>query len=189
MKDEVFIRGKVPMTKAEVRAASIDLLGLDETCKKLLDVGAGTGSVGLQVACNFPEIEVTAIERNPVAVDLIKRNQEKFGLENVKVIEAYAPIELNENEKFDAIFIGGSGGNLTEIIDWSLAHLNPSGRLVLNFILLENALTAMNHLEKLSVYELIMKQIQVSSWHKLGAGHYFEPQNPTVIIGCKKLEE
>ncbi|EHL2551721.1 cobalt-precorrin-6Y C(15)-methyltransferase, partial [Listeria monocytogenes] len=56
-------------------------------------------------------------------------------------------------------------------------------------ILLENALTAMNHLEKLTVSELTMKQIQVSSWHKLGAGHYFEPQNPTVIIGCKKLEE
>ncbi|MCH5070686.1 cobalt-precorrin-6Y C(15)-methyltransferase, partial [Listeria monocytogenes] len=53
MKDEVFIRGKVPMTKAEVRAVSIDLLSLDEKSKKLLDVGAGTGSVGLQVACNF----------------------------------------------------------------------------------------------------------------------------------------
>ena len=94
MKDEVFIRGKVPMTKAEVRAASIDLLNLDDTSKKLLDVGAGTGSVGLQVACNFPKIQVTAIERNPDAVDLIKQNQAKFGLENVTVIEAYAPIEL-----------------------------------------------------------------------------------------------
>lgn len=96
MKDEVFIRGKVPMTKAEVRAASIDLLNLDDTSKKLLDVGAGTGSVGLQVACNFPEIQVTAIERNPDAVDLIKQNQAKFGLENVTVVEAYAPIELPE---------------------------------------------------------------------------------------------
>ncbi|EAK9060411.1 decarboxylating cobalt-precorrin-6B (C(15))-methyltransferase [Listeria monocytogenes] len=189
MKDEVFIRGKVPMTKAEVRAASIDLLNLDDTSKKLLDVGAGTGSVGLQVACNFPEIQVTAIERNSDAVDLIKQNQAKFGLENVTVVEAYAPIELPEKETFDAIFIGGSGGNLTDIIDWSLAHLNPGGGLVLNFILLENALTAMNHLEKLTVSELTMKQIQVSSWYKLGAGHYFEPQNPTVIIGCKKLEE
>ncbi|XHI71459.1 decarboxylating cobalt-precorrin-6B (C(15))-methyltransferase [Listeria monocytogenes] len=183
MKDEVFIRGKVPMTKAEVRAVSIDLLSLDEKSKKLLDVGAGTGR------CNFPKIHVTAIERNPDAVDLIKQNQAKFGLENIAVIEAYAPIELPEKETFDAIFIGGSGGNLTDIIDWSLAHLIPGGRLVLNFILLENALTAMNHLEKLTVSELKMKQIQVSSWHKLGAGHYFEPQNPTVIIGCKKLEE
>ncbi|MDT0016459.1 decarboxylating cobalt-precorrin-6B (C(15))-methyltransferase [Listeria swaminathanii] len=189
MKDEVFIRGKVPMTKAEVRAASIDLLGLDASCRKFLDVGAGTGSVGLQVAYQFPEIKVTAIERNPDAVDLIKQNQAKFGLENVAVIEAYAPIELAENDTFDAIFIGGSGGNLTDIIDWSLAQMNPGGRLVLNFILLENALTAMNHLEKLAVSDLSMKQIQVSSWHKLGAGHYFEPQNPTIIIGCKKLEE
>lgn len=120
---------------------------------------------------------------------MIKQNQAKFGLENVAVIEAYAPIELAENDTFDAIFIGGSGGNLTDIIDWSLAQMNPGGRLVLNFILLENALTAMNHLEKLAVSDLSMKQIQVSSWHKLGAGHYFEPQNPTIIIGCKKLEE
>ncbi|MBC8862569.1 cobalt-precorrin-6Y C(15)-methyltransferase, partial [Escherichia coli] len=97
---------------------------------------------------------------NPDAVDLIKQNQAKFGLENIAVIEAYAPIELPEKETFDAIFIGGSGGNLTDIIDWSLAHLIPGGRLVLNFILLENALTAMNHLEKLTVSELTMKQIQ-----------------------------
>ncbi|EAD5868373.1 decarboxylating cobalt-precorrin-6B (C(15))-methyltransferase [Listeria innocua] len=189
MKDDVFIRGKVPMTKSEVRAISIDLLGLDNTSKKLLDVGAGTGSVGLQVAYNFPHIKVTAIERNKDAVDLIKQNQAKFGVENVAVIEAYAPIELPQEEKFDAIFIGGSGGNLTDIIDWSLIHLKLGGHLVLNFILLENALQAMNHLEKLPVSELTMKQIQVSNWHKLGAGHYFEPQNPTVIIGCKKLEE
>ncbi len=98
MKDEVFIRGKVPMTKAEVRAVSIDLLSLDEKSKKLLDVGAGTGSVGLQVACNFPKIHVTAIERNPDAVDLIKQNQAKFGLENIAVIEAYAPMFMTTLE-------------------------------------------------------------------------------------------
>ncbi|MBC1483575.1 decarboxylating cobalt-precorrin-6B (C(15))-methyltransferase [Listeria sp. FSL L7-1509] len=189
MKDEVFIRGKVPMTKAEVRAVSIDLLELDNSSKKLLDVGAGTGSIGLQVACNYPKIHVTAIERNPDAVALIKQNKIKFGLQNIDIIQAYAPVEIASTNKFDAIFIGGSGGNLTEIIDWSLQHLKTNGRLVLNFILVENALTAMQHLEKCAVSEITMKQIQVASWHKLGVGHYFEPQNPTIVIGCKKIEE
>lgn len=189
MKDEVFIRGKVPMTKAEVRAASIDLLGLNNTCRKVLDVGAGTGSVGLQIACAYPEIEVTAIERNPEAVELINQNKAKFGLPNIAVIEAYAPVEMPATNQFDAIFIGGSGGNLTDIIDWSLEHLNTDGHLVLNFIFLENALTAMKYLEECAVSELMMKQIQVANWHKLGAGHYFAPQNPTMIIGCKKIEE
>lgn len=53
MKDEAFIRGKTPMTKAEVRSVSIDKLGLDETSRRVLDVGAGTGSVALQVAKMF----------------------------------------------------------------------------------------------------------------------------------------
>lgn len=81
----------------------------------------------------------------------------KFGLENVIVIEVYVLIELFEKEIFDVIFIGGSGGNLIDIIDWLLVYLNLGGGLVFNFILFENVLIVMNYLEKLIVSELMMK--------------------------------
>ncbi|NGP57369.1 decarboxylating cobalt-precorrin-6B (C(15))-methyltransferase [Paenibacillus thiaminolyticus] len=185
MKDEAFIRGKTPMTKAEVRAVSIDKLGLDETSRRVLDVGAGTGSVALQVAKMFPHVAVTAIERNEEALALIEQNRRQFGLDNVEIVAAEAPVRL-DNTVFDAIFVGGSGGQLTEIIDWSYALLNPGGQLVLNFILMENALEAAAYLEQGPWQEVEIIQMQVSKWQELGQGHYFKPQNPTFIIACQK---
>ncbi|MDG0874836.1 decarboxylating cobalt-precorrin-6B (C(15))-methyltransferase [Paenibacillus thiaminolyticus] len=185
MKDEAFIRGKTPMTKAEVRSVSIDKLGLDETSRRVLDVGAGTGSVALQVAKMFPHVAVTAIERNEEALALIEQNRRQFGLDNVEIVAAEAPVRL-DNTVFDAIFVGGSGGQLTEIIDWSYALLNPGGQLVLNFILMENALEAAAYLEQGPWQEVEIIQMQVSKWQELGQGHYFKPQNPTFIIACQK---
>ncbi|WCR27442.1 decarboxylating cobalt-precorrin-6B (C(15))-methyltransferase [Paenibacillus thiaminolyticus] len=185
MKDEAFIRGKTPMTKAEVRAVSIDKLALDETSRRVLDVGAGTGSVALQVAKMFPHVAVTAIERNEEALALIEQNRRQFGLDNVEIVAAEAPVRL-DNTVFDAIFVGGSGGQLTEIIDWSYALLNPGGQLVLNFILMENALEAAAYLEQGPWQEVEIIQMQVSKWQELGQGHYFKPQNPTFIIACQK---
>lgn len=185
MKDEAFIRGKTPMTKAEVRAVSIDKLALDETSRRVLDIGAGTGSVALQVAKMFPHVAVTAIERNEEALALIEQNRRQFGLDNVEIVAAEAPVRL-DNTVFDAIFVGGSGGQLTEIIDWSYALLNPGGQLVLNFILMENALEAAAYLEQGPWQEVEIIQMQVSKWQELGQGHYFKPQNPTFIIACQK---
>lgn len=185
MRDEVFIRGKTPMTKSEVRSVSIDKLSLDENSRRFLDVGAGTGSVALQVAKMFPHVSVTAIERNEEALSLIEQNRQQLSLGNVEIISAEAPIQL-ENTVFDAIFIGGSGGKLTEIIDWSHALLKPGGQLVLNFILAENALEAAAYLEKGPWQEVEIIQMQVSKWHQLGKGHYFKPQNPTFIMVAQK---
>lgn len=185
MRDESFIRGKTPMTKSEVRAVSIDKLALDETSRRFLDVGAGTGSVALQVAKMCPHVAVTAIERNEEALALIEQNRRQFGLNNVEIVAAEAPIPL-DNTVFDAIFVGGSGGQLTEIIDWSHALLQPGGQLVLNFILMENALEAAAYLEQGPWHEVEIIQMQVSKWQELGQGHYFKPQNPTFIIACQK---
>ena len=71
MKDSAFIRAKVPMTKEEVRAISIDKLDLHKA-KRMLDVGSGTGSVTIQAAVSFPNLEVVAIEQNEDAVALTK---------------------------------------------------------------------------------------------------------------------
>lgn len=190
MKDSEFIRSKVPMTKEAVRAISIDKLQLKEA-QRLLDIGAGTGSISIQSACQYPNLEVVAIEQKPEAVALIHENIDHFGLDNIQVLSGKAPLLTSQLKaaSFDAIFVGGSGGNMQEILDWSWTLLKTDGRLVLNFILLENALEAIEGLDETKWQALDVSQHQNSEWVALGKGHYFKPQNPTIIINTQKKEQ
>ncbi|CNI34121.1 MULTISPECIES: decarboxylating cobalt-precorrin-6B (C(15))-methyltransferase [Yersinia] len=190
MRDELFLRGqKVPMTKEVVRALALERLVLPGAAH-LIDVGAGTGSVALEAALRFPKLNVTAIERNPVALELIAENRQRLGCNNVAVIAGIAPLPLAD--KADAIFIGGSGGHLTDLIDWALMMLNPGGRLVMTFILLNNLNDALSHLDRLAhsqtfaISQLDCVQLQLSTLTPLGSGHYFKPNNPTYLISCHK---
>ncbi|AEA01877.1 decarboxylating cobalt-precorrin-6B (C(15))-methyltransferase [Aerococcus sp. Group 1] len=184
MKDSCFIRGKVPMTKAPIRAVALDLLELHQA-RRFLDIGAGTGSISLQAAQEYPDLDVYAIEHKEAAVDLIKENRAHFGLKNYQVFLGEAPM-TEDLGHFDAIFIGGSGGKLLEIIDWAYELLNPGGRLVLTFILMENAHKAITYLEAGSWQDLEVQTLQAATRKTMGPGHYFKPFNPTTIISCKK---
>lgn len=183
MKDSEFIRTKVPMTKEEVRAISLDKLDLHRA-KKMLDVGSGTGSVTIQAAKLYPDLEVTAIEHKEDALSLTQENIEHFQCHNIRLHKGKAPIALEE--KFEAIFVGGTGGNMREILEWCHDLLTEEGRLVLNFILLENALEAVEIIESLPYSDLDIVSISTSRWTALGKGHYFKPQNPTIIVSCQK---
>lgn len=178
MKDELFIRGKVPMTKEEIRTLSLAKLDLHQA-QNFLDIGTGTGSIAIEAALTYPQLEVTAIDSNPAAIELLQANQEKFQLTNVRGLLGKAPIDLPE--KFDAIFVGGSGGNMAEIFEWSFAHLKTDGRLVLNFILLENALAAIEWLKN-NEKTFDAQQVQIGRYQLLGTGHYYKPLNPVIII-------
>lgn len=184
MKDDLFIRGDVPMTKEEVRVLTIDRLDL-AGAKVLVDVGAGTGSICIEASLRYPELQTIAIEKNPEAIDLIQQNCQKFGVRNLAIIEGLAPIGLPEKD-VDAIFVGGSGGSLEDIISWSFRALVPEGRLVLNFILLNNLMDALAILKTHDFENIDVNQLQVSRLTKLGKGHYFKPNNPTYIISCTK---
>jgi len=184
MKDDLFLRGaRVPMTKEVVRTQALERLQLQHA-RRLIDIGAGTGSVSLEAAIRYPDLQVSAIERNPDALALMAENRELFACPNVDIISGYAPVELDVMA--DAVFIGGSGGQLTELIDWSLAHLYPGGRLVMTFILLENLTCALTHLEQCAICDFDCLQLQVSTLAALGSGHYFKPNNPTYMISCSK---
>ncbi|WP_145594191.1 decarboxylating cobalt-precorrin-6B (C(15))-methyltransferase [Yersinia aleksiciae] len=189
MRDELFIREQntrgrtVPMTKEAVRALALERLELSAAAH-LIDVGAGTGSVALEAALRFPDLRVTAIERNPAALELISENRQQLGCRNVEIIAGVAPLPLPD--KADAIFIGGSGGHLTALIDWALMTLNPDGRLVLTFILLNNLNDALSHLQSCAVSQLDCVQLQLANLTPLGSGHYFKPNNPTYLISCHK---
>lgn len=182
MRDEEFLRNKVPMTKSEVRAISLDKLDLRGK-KRLLDIGAGTGSVSIQAARQFPQLQVTAIERNPQGIDIIQQNLNRFQLSNFHLIAGEAPKDL-PLQAFDAIFVGGSGKHLAEIIQYAAQTLTNQGTLVLNFILLENALQAQDILEQYQFQKLEIVEINVAKWHQLGSGHYFKPNNPTIVMAA-----
>ncbi|EQB9154682.1 decarboxylating cobalt-precorrin-6B (C(15))-methyltransferase [Morganella morganii] len=184
MKDEQFLRGQqIPMTKEPVRALALSRLDL-QGAQRLIDVGAGTGSVSIEAALSHPALEIIAIEKKPEAIALIKENCLHFRCPQIRVIDAYAPVELAE--KADAVFVGGTGGNLTEIIDWSLDHLHSDGTLVMTFILLDNLTQAIAHLKQCAVSELDCCELQAGNMTALGHSYYFKPNNPTYLISCRK---
>ena len=186
MKNDEFIRGKVPITKEEVRAISLNKLNLKDA-KTVIDVGAGTGSISIEAALTYDDLKVVAIERNDVAIDLINQNVEKFNLSNVEVMKAYAPIDLDI--KADGIFLGGTGNNLEEIIKWSKDLLVPGGRLVANFILIDNFYDTLDLLKKYNFVNLDVSQLSINKLEKLGSRDYFKPHNPIYIISCEKGAE
>ena len=186
MKNDEFIRGKVPITKEEVRDISLNKLNL-KNAKTFIDVGAGTGSVSIEAALTYDNLKVIAIERNDVAIDLINQNVNKFNLSNIEVIKDYAPIDLDV--KADGIFLGGTGNNLEEIIKWSKDLLIPGGRLVANFILIDNFYDTLDLLKKYNFVNLDVSQLSINKLEKLGSRDYFKPHNPIFIISCEKGAE
>lgn len=184
MKDNSFLRTKVPMTKEEIRAISIDKLQLKGK-NNFLDIGSGTGSISVQSALSFPNINITSIDNSKKAIEITQRNILKFEVNNINLIYGTAPQNVPKR-LYDAIFIGGSGSNLSEIIHFSIQHLTAKGRLVMNFILLENAIKAFHILNKKHLKDIEMIEARISKIKSLGPGHFLKPNNPTLIISGKK---
>lgn len=179
MKNSEFITGKVPITKEEIRAIAINKLDLKGK-KHFVDVGAGTGTVGIEVALQYEDIKVIAIECKKEAVLLTKENMEKFQVKNMELVEGYAPILLGY--EVDGIFIGGTGGHLEEILKWSYESLNEGGRVVANFIIIDTFYEALRIIRALGFREIEVTQLGVATLKTLGSGEYFSPANPIYMI-------
>lgn len=133
--DEEFVRGNVPITKAEVRAVSVAKLSPDKD-STVWDVGAGTGSVTVECALRAMEGTVYAIEKKPEATELIRQNAIKFRTDNVRIIEGSAPDALSDLPAPTHVFIGGSSGELKNIISLILKK-NSDAAIVINAVTLE----------------------------------------------------
>jgi precorrin-6Y C5,15-methyltransferase (decarboxylating) CbiT subunit len=183
IKDEEFIRGNCPMTKEEIRILSVVKLNLEEN-SKLLDVGAGTGSISIQGSKVCTQGKVIALERDEEALKVIYENKEKFNCDNIQVIEGEAIEALDSiEEKFNSIFIGGSGGNLKEIIEKSCSLLEDNGVMVLNFITIDNVYKAMNTLKELNM-KISCTQVGVSKTR--GQSYMLFGYNPIFIVEAYK---
>lgn len=177
--DEAFERGDVPMTKQEVRAAVLAKLAVRPE-DILWDVGAGTGSVSVELALAAPRGRVYAVECRPEGCALIKANREKFRTRNLVLVEGLAPAALSDLPAPDAVFIGGSKGSLDAIVDAALDK-NPDARICVSAIALETlsaavaALTAKGRTVQVS-------QIAVSRAKAVGGLHLMMAQNPIYLI-------
>lgn len=179
IRDAEFIREKVPMTKEEIRHVSICKLHL-KSDSVLYDVGSGTGSIAVEAASLSNDMEVYAIEQKENAVQLITQNIEKHGLENIYVINAKAPDGMENLPVPTHAFIGGSSGNLKEIIE-ALKAKNPHIRIVINAISMETICEIKEILAAYDVKNEDIVQLQVSRSKQIGHYHLMQAENPVWI--------
>ena len=177
--DDAFIRGAVPMTKQEVRAAALAKLAVTPT-DTLWDVGAGTGSVSVELARTAPAGQVYAVECDPEACALIQQNREKFSAYNLTLIEGKAPEALDMLPAPDAVFIGGTKGNMDAVID-AVLHKNPVARLCVAAIALETLSAAVAALTAHGLAAEVT-QITVSRTKTAGSLHLLMANNPVFLI-------
>ena len=188
--DAEFIRDKTPMTKEEVREVSICKLHLKKGAV-VYDIGSGTGSIAVEIAGISDDIKVYAIEQKKEAVELIKKNAQKFLLENIVVTETTAPEGMSELPVPTHAFIGGSNGRMREILD-DLYQKNPNMRIVINAVSLETICEIKEILSEYPVTEEEVVQLQTSRTRKAGRYHLMQAENPVFICAfyfCREDEK
>jgi precorrin-6Y C5,15-methyltransferase (decarboxylating) len=174
------------ITKHEVRAVSLARLQLREH-SIVWDIGAGSGSVGLEAARLCPAGHVYAIEKNAEDFEIAGRNRRTFGVSNHTLVQGKAPEHLDGWLDPDAVFIGGSGGELAELIALCLRRLRPGGTLVMNFVTLENLATATEALRAAgAAWDVVM--LQASRSKPILHMHRMAAENPVWVVCAQRGE-
>jgi len=183
--DACFQRGTVPMTKQEVRAAALGKLAVRPT-DIVWDVGAGTGSVSVELALAADRGRAYAVECQEEALELIRTNRERFGAWNLTPVPGRAPEALEALPAPDAVFIGGTKGGMEPIVDIVLKK-NPDARICISAIALETLTAAVTALTARGL-EAEVTQISVSRTRAAGALHLLMANNPVFLITGRRTE-
>jgi cobalt-precorrin-6B (C15)-methyltransferase len=186
--DEFFERTeKVPITKEEVRTIQLSKARLTAG-QTVYDIGCGSGSISIEAALQVENTgKVIAIDYDSNAVELTKKNIEKFGVSNISVIFGNAKEKILELEKADAIFIGGTGGDTKEIVELSQNKLKSGGRIVIAIILIETLYSVLQILDKLQFDSVDITQVTISKSKKTTKGTMMLARNPVTIISATKI--
>lgn len=168
------------ITKQEVRAVSLARLQL-RADSVVWDIGAGSGSVGLEAARLCPQGHVFAIEKNEADHAIAGRNHAAFGLSNYTLQHGKAPGHLDTWPDPDAVFIGGSGGELAELICLVLRRLRPGGTLAMNFVTLENLAAATQTLQAIGA-DWDVLQLQAARSKPILHMHRMAAENPVWLV-------
>ena len=186
--DEEFERTeKVPITKGEVRTIQISKARL-KPGQIVYDIGCGSGSISVEAAIQVESSgKILAIDFDQNAIELTKKNIEKFSLSNVSVMFGNAKEKISELEEADAIFIGGTGGDTKEIVELSENKLKSGGRIVIGIILIETLYSVLQILDKLSFESVDITQVTISKSRKTSTGTMMLARNPVTIISATKV--
>ena len=185
--DEYFERTEdVPITKEEVRVIQISKARL-RPGNTVYDIGCGSGSITIEAALQIESGgKIYAVDIDPNAVDLTRKNLDKFGVSNVEVILGDAKQKIPELPLADAIFIGGTGGDTKDIVNLCYDKLKSGARVVVGIILIETLYSVMETMNKLNFDSIDMTQITVSKSRKTSTGTMMLARNPVTIISATK---
>ncbi|CCO07981.1 precorrin-6Y C5,15-methyltransferase (decarboxylating) subunit CbiT [Desulforamulus hydrothermalis] len=186
MPDHLFKRaGGIAMTKQEIRLIVLGKLRLFPGAV-VYDVGAGTGSVTVECARLVKPGTVYALEQDAAADELVETNVRRFGLSNVKLVPGRAPATMAKLPAADRIFIGGSNGALTDILQAAHRKLKPGGWLAATAVTLETGPLVMRFLIEQGYQQAEAVSVTVAVARQAGESHLWQGHNPVLIISGQK---
>ena len=183
MEDDEFIRNKTPMTKSVIRHEIVRRLNL---CSNdvVYDIGAGTGSVSIEISKLSDSLSVYAIEQKDEAIDILTQNVNKHGASNIQIVKGTAPEVLHDLPVPNAVFIGGSSGRLKDILELLHTQKNnslSSVRVVVSAVSMETVSEILDLVNIIYVTEMHINQISVSDINEIGSYHMMQAANPVWI--------
>jgi cobalt-precorrin-6B (C15)-methyltransferase len=183
--DELFERTEqVPITKEDVRALVLSKSRLKEN-SSAIDIGCGSGSITVELCLQTKDNKVYAIDFEEKATELTRKNLLRFGLK-AEVILSKAQDILPLLPQVDAIIIGGTWGNIEQIIRLSIDKLKKGGRLVIDTILIETMYKALTTINEARLDEVDVTQVMIAKARKVATGTMMLARNPVIIISATK---
>jgi len=177
--DDEFVRGDVPMTKSEIRTLTVSKMNISYD-SVIYDIGAGTGSVTMEMSLNAVQGKIFAVEKEKDALKLISENKKRFAADNVVIVDGFAPDALRHLPKPTHAFIGGSSGNLKDIIRM-LIEKNPDITVAVNSITLETLSRTLECIKEFGLKEKETVCVSVARSKSVGGMHMMNALNPVYI--------
>lgn len=183
--DELFeTNQEVPITKEEIRAIAVSKLRLKEGFAAI-DIGCGSGSITVELCLQTRSDKIYAIDFNQKAIDLTNKNLNKFGVK-ASTIMARAEEVLPTLPKVQAIMIGGSWGNIHQILNLAIDKLANGGRIVIDTILIETIFKAHDALKNSGMCSIDITQATISKGRQVTTGTMMVARNPVTILSATK---
>jgi cobalt-precorrin-6B (C15)-methyltransferase len=183
--DELFERSEnVPITKEDIRSIVLSKLRLRKNYS-VIDVGCGSGSITVEVCLHVNSKKVYAIDLDKNAIDLTKKNLDKFGV-SANLIHSKAEEVLPSLPTVDAIIVGGTKGKTEKIIELSISKLKKDGRLVIDTILIETMYKALKTVKKQKMRDIEVTQVTIAKGKSMSSGTMLISRNPILILSATR---
>ncbi len=179
LKEEELSHARGLITKDEVRAVAVHKLRLPAG-GVLWDIGAGSGSVAIEAARLFPGLTVFAVERDDAQIEHLRMNTERFGVRNIEIVHGPAPASLAALAAPDRVFIGGSGGQLAQIVELAGAKMK-AGIIVINAATLETLQEGVAALERAG-FLIDVSEVSASRSKPVAGRRLMIAMNPVFVV-------